>query len=64
LCLLLALYAVVVFGYVTATLASYFIGRDADDDRAEVAGAKSIERLQIEIESLWVELRAVAQKPN
>ncbi len=30
LCLLLALYAFAVFGYVTATLASYFIGRDAE----------------------------------
>lgn len=62
LCLLLALYAFAVFGYVTATLASYFIGRDAEDERAEVAGAKSIERLQREIEGLRVELRAVAQK--
>ena len=62
LCLLLALYAFVVFGYVTATLASYFIGRDAEDERAEVAGAKSIERLQREIESLRVELRTVAEK--
>ena len=64
LCLLLALYAFAVFGYVTATLASYFIGRDAEDERAEVAGAKSIERLQREIEGLRVELRAVAQKIN
>lgn len=62
LCLLLALYAFAVFGYVTATLASYFIGRDAEDERAEVAGAKSIERLQREIEGLRVELWAVAQK--
>ncbi|MBK5280492.1 MAG: potassium channel family protein [Nitrospiraceae bacterium] len=64
LCLLLALYAFAVFGYVTATLASYFIGRDAEDERAEVAGVKSIERLQREIEGLRVELRAVAQKIN
>lgn len=47
LCLLLALYAFSVFGYVTATLASYFVDRDAQEDhgrddrldalRAEVA---------------------------
>jgi voltage-gated potassium channel len=48
----------------TARLASYFLGRDAEDERAEVAGAKSIERLQREIEDLRVELRAVAQKIN
>jgi voltage-gated potassium channel len=48
----------------TARLASYFLGRDPEDERAEVAGAKSIERLQREIEDLRVELRAVAQKIN
>ncbi|MBA2487014.1 MAG: ion transporter [Nitrospira sp.] len=64
LCVLLALYAFAMFGYVTATLASYFIGRDADNDRAEIAGAKSIERLQSEIINLRSELQAVAQKMN
>ncbi len=42
LCFFLALYAFAVFGYVTATLATFFIGRDADDDEAELAGAKSV----------------------
>lgn len=31
LCVLLSLYAFAVFGYVTATLASFFVGRDAED---------------------------------
>jgi voltage-gated potassium channel len=62
LCVLLALYAFAMLGYVTATLASYFIGRDADNDRAEIAGAKSIERMQSDINSLRGELRAVAQE--
>ena len=33
-CLLLSLYAFAVFGYITATLASYFIGSDAEQERA------------------------------
>jgi voltage-gated potassium channel len=30
LCLLLAVYAFAVFGYVTAAIAAYFVGRDKD----------------------------------
>ncbi|MFP7722221.1 ion transporter [Lysobacter sp. A3-1-A15] len=57
LCLLLSLYAFAVFGYVTAVLASFFVGRDAEDPAAEVAGAASIERLREEIAALRGELR-------
>ncbi|MGI8501778.1 MAG: ion transporter [Hassallia sp.] len=52
LCFVLSLYAFAVFGYVTATLATFFIGRDADDDSAELAGAKSITELHDEITAL------------
>ncbi len=45
-----------VFGYVTAALATYFIGRDADSDEGEVAGAKAIARLQAEIAGLRADL--------
>jgi len=61
LCFILALYAFAVFGYVTATLATFFIGRDADDDQAEIAGAKSIEVLQAEIAALRAEIRALSR---
>ncbi|MCC2644015.1 MAG: Ion transport 2 domain protein [Nitrospira sp.] len=64
LCVLLALYAFAMFGYLTATLASYFIGRDAVNDQAEIAGAASIDRLQKDVNSLRDELRTVAQKMN
>ncbi|QFS50708.1 potassium channel family protein [Nostoc sphaeroides] len=57
LCFFLALYAFAVFGYVTATLATFFIGRDADDDEAELAGAKSIQMLQSEIAALRQEIQ-------
>jgi voltage-gated potassium channel len=65
LCFILALYAFAVFGYVTATLATFFIGRDADDDQAEIAGAKSIDALQAEIAALRTEIQALTnQFPN
>ena len=52
LCILLALYAFAVFGYVTATLATYFIGRDAENNQAEIAGARQLEALQKEVREL------------
>jgi len=58
LCVLLALYAFAVFGYVTATLATYFVGRDAESGEGELAGAASIEALRGEIAALRAELRA------
>lgn len=45
LCLFLALYAFTVFGYVTATLATFFIGRDTQPDdaslRTEIAALRA-----------------------
>lgn len=52
LCFVLAVYAFTVFGYVTAAIASYFVGRDADDARAEVAGAGQLRALESEIRAL------------
>ena len=60
LCVMLALYAFAVFGYVTATLATYFVGRDADDAAAEVAGARAVEALTAEVAALRAEIRALA----
>jgi voltage-gated potassium channel len=57
LCLLLSLYGFAVFGYVTAVLATFFVGRDAEDERAELAGAQSVEALRAEIAALRAELR-------
>jgi voltage-gated potassium channel len=58
--ILLALYAIGVFGYLTATLATYFIGRDADSDEAELAGRRELVALRAEIADLRSELAAVA----
>jgi len=62
LCVFLALYAFAVFGYVTATLATYFIGRDAEDDTAEVAGSAQLITLREEIRALRDEMRALAER--
>ncbi len=58
LCVFLALYAFGVFGYVTAALATFFVGRDADSDEAELAGAKQLAALRDEVRALRDELRA------
>ena len=44
LCFFLGLYAFTVFGYVTATLATFFIDRDADRPDAALAGERSLHR--------------------
>ncbi len=47
------------FGYVTATLATFFVGRDAESEEAEVGGAKQIAELKTEVAQLRVEMQAV-----
>ena len=60
LCFLLSVYAFSVFGYITASIATYFVNRDADDEGAELAGTKNIEALRAEIAALREEIRAFA----
>lgn len=52
LCLILALYGFCVFGYITATLASFFVGRDAEEQDAPIAGAEDVKALQKKIDQL------------
>jgi voltage-gated potassium channel len=56
LAMLLAIYGLAVFGYIAATFASFFIGRDAEEANAPVAGNRDIRRLLREVESLRMEL--------
>ncbi len=63
LCLFLSLYAFGVFGYVTATLATYFVGRDAESSEAELAGAKEFTILRKELIALRDEIRALSRRP-
>jgi voltage-gated potassium channel len=53
----LALYGLGILGYVSATLASLFIGQDAQNKKAPVAGAQQLEELHKEIRSLREELK-------
>lgn len=62
--LILALYAFAVFGYVTATLATFFIGRDAENDEAEIAGTKSITALHEEIAALRAEIQTLTRQKS
>lgn len=56
LALLLSVYGLAVFGYITASFASFFIGRDAEAPDAPVAGAADIERLAGEVRELRLAL--------
>ena len=49
---LIAVFGYSIFGYVTATFATYFIGRDAEEEEAPLAGSKEIEELKSEIVAL------------
>ena len=49
-------------GYVTATLATFFVGQDAESDDAELASAKSIKALQAEIAALRTDIQALVRQ--
>lgn len=57
LCFILALYGFAVFGYFTATLATFFMGRDAENPEAEVAGAAAVAAMHEEVRQLRADLR-------
>jgi voltage-gated potassium channel len=56
LCFLLALYGFAVFGYITASFASFFIGQEAQDERTPIASAADLAALRHEIALLRAEL--------
>ncbi len=62
LCVFPALYVFGVFGYVTAALATFFVGRDADSSDAEVAGAVQVAVLRDEVIALRDEIRALSRQ--
>ena len=49
---LIAIFGYSIFGYVTATFATFFIGRDAEEKDTPVAGAKDVAELKHEIIAL------------
>lgn len=59
---LIALFGYAIFGYVTAILASFFIGRDAEEKDAPVAGAKDVAELKNEIAALKIAINTMTSK--
>ncbi|KJH70782.1 potassium channel family protein [Aliterella atlantica] len=64
LCFILALYAFAVFGYLTGAIATFFIGTDAENDNAEIAGAKSIQALHDEIAALRADIQNLSRQSD
>ncbi len=62
LCILLSIYGFCVFGYITATLASFFVGRDAEEKGAPVAGSADIAALRKDIETLNKSVHLLLQR--
>ena len=52
LCFLLALYGFAVFGYITASFASFFVERDASSPEGQTLGAADLQALRAEIAAL------------
>jgi voltage-gated potassium channel len=48
-CLVISVYAAAMFGYLTALLATLFIGRDAKDPKSEIPSQRSIQEVQEEL---------------
>jgi voltage-gated potassium channel len=49
LCLGISIFAVAIFGYLTALFAAFFIGRDAEDPKSEIPNQTSIHQLSTEV---------------
>lgn len=64
LCLLITIYGFGVFGYLTATISSFFIGRDAEEKEAPLASAADLARLHQQLQEIsqsLAELKAAKQ---
>lgn len=62
LCLLLSVYAFAMFGYVTATLASHFVGRDAASEASDVAGERTLRELRDEVAQLRAQIGTLTDR--
>ena len=60
---LLTVFGFTIFGYVTATIATFFIGRDAEERDTPVAGANDIKELKKEIIALTKSIDELKGKP-
>lgn len=62
LALLIAIFGYTIFGYVTATFATFFIGRDAEETDAPIAGTNDIGKLRKEISLLTASITELKNK--
>ncbi|HUE79953.1 MAG TPA: ion transporter [Sphingomicrobium sp.] len=60
LAMLLAIYGLAMFGYITATFASFFVGRDAEEASGPVAASSDLKQVLKEVRALRAELAAKA----
>lgn len=60
LCLSLAIYAFAVFGYVAASLATYFIGRDTDSGAIGASERRVLEQIRADVASLRSDFQSAA----
>lgn len=59
---LIALFGYTILGYITATFATFFIGRDAEDKDAPVAGSNEIKELKSDIHALARTVNEIKEK--
>lgn len=59
---LIALYGYTILGYITATFATFFIGRDAEEKDAPVVGAEDIRKLESAIHTLTKTIEELKNK--
>jgi voltage-gated potassium channel len=60
LAMLLSLYGLAMFGYITATFASFFVGRDAQEASGPLAAGSDVKKLLKELQALRVELASAS----
>ncbi len=60
---IMAVYAFTIFGYTTATLATFLISREAQSKNSELSTSKSIQSLQDEVRALRTEIRELKERP-
>ena len=62
LCLGISIFAVAIFGYLTAVFAAFIIGRDAEDPRSEIPNQTSIHQLSGEVALLRKSIEDVLRR--
>ena len=62
LCLGISIFAVAIFGYLTALFAAFFIGRDAEDPKSEIPNQTSINQLSGEVALLRKAIEEVLRR--